>query len=87
MMSASVYTLAREDTLTGVRYIVGHRYFYGPKDRRGIDIPASVAVDFLKGSLVLDIEDARELLEELAVVLVEHAAAQKNSPRGPQAVA
>ncbi|MFB8007528.1 hypothetical protein [Nocardia sp. NPDC056000] len=85
-MSASVYALAREDRLTGVRYIAGHHYFYGSNDRHGIEVPPSVSVDFLKGSLVLDIADARDLLEELAVVLVEHAVALKDS-HGPKAVA
>lgn len=86
-MTANVYVLAREDKLTGVRYIAGHRYFYGSNDRHGIEVPGTVSVDFLKGSLVLDIDDARELLEELAVAIVEHAVALKDSQTDPKAVA
>lgn len=53
------------------------------------DIPAMVSVVF-EGSDVrmsLDIADADALMSALAVALVEHAVAQRNSGSGPKAVA
>lgn len=53
------------------------------------DIPASVCVRF-KGSdirLDLDLADAEELVYALAVAVVEHAVALKDSPSDPKAVA
>ena len=86
-MSVTVYANQREDEFEGVRYKPGYTFLYGSNDKHGIELPATVAVDFNNGSLRLEIADAHALMEGLAVALVEHAVALKDSATDSKAVA
>lgn len=86
-MSVTVYSRNRDDELTGVRYVAGYAYTYGQNHTHVIEIPAVVSAEFGKGSLALEIADARALMEGIAVALVEHAVAVKVSAIESKAVA
>ncbi|WP_280356385.1 hypothetical protein [Nocardia otitidiscaviarum] len=83
----SVHSHVRSEVLVGIRYHAAHVYRYGPGDCFELPVKARVSVDFGDGSLVMDIGDARALMEGLGVALVEHAVAVKDASSGPQAVA
>ncbi|MEV6069255.1 hypothetical protein AB0L82_22135 [Nocardia sp. NPDC052001] len=84
----SIYARSHDEAFEQVTYAPAVTHYYGSDNRYGIDVPAMASVRFSSSSLILDIEDARALMEALAVVLVEHAVAQKNSlGTGPKLVA
>ncbi|MFE5283871.1 hypothetical protein ACFRAQ_02720 [Nocardia sp. NPDC056611] len=86
-MSAKISVGNMDDQLSEVRYEAAYTYRCGPNGRRGIEIPATVALRFNNGTLRLDIDDARALADGLTVALSEHAATLKDSASGPKAVA